>query len=481
MRNLKILFPLLLLLFLFAIIVIKAYTLPLTYDEYASTFYYPGFTVWQIIKYPDIWPSNHILNTLAVKFIFSLFGVSTFTARIPNIIAFLLYFGIVWSLANRYFRNSFLYFAVFVCLLCNPYLLDFFGLDRGYGISNALMITSIFFCLRFAGENKFKFLWLSFFSGMLASYANFTLLIYFAAINGVLIAETLLFLLAKKISRKQVRVSLLTILLFDAVYALLCYNPIHKMQSTNQFIYWSSNGIISDTVKSLISDSLYSIQHHFLTVNLVTTVCIILFILLLIISFIRIVKMRMAATTDPPVISFFILLFTLTANLLQTHLLKTPNLSGRTALSYFPLFMIPLLFGLRNVTLKLKLIQLLCALSITFFGLYYIAKATNMHSVLEWEFDQNTYQVINFLNSYRAENNLQTVDLNTSWWFRPSFSFYTETTSPWIKLAPDHHDVDTTSNTLFYYIMAEDEKKLQNEYRPVLSFDNGARMLLQHK
>jgi len=29
--------------------------------------------------------------------------------------------------------------------------------------------------------------------------------------------------------------------------------------------------------------------------------------------------------------------------------------------------------------------------------------------------------------------------------------------------------------------MAEDQGKLQRQYRPVLNFDNGARMLLQHK
>ena len=51
-------------LFGISLVLHKAITIPITYDETATAVYYINFSYLDIIKYPGSWPSNHILNTL---------------------------------------------------------------------------------------------------------------------------------------------------------------------------------------------------------------------------------------------------------------------------------------------------------------------------------------------------------------------------------------------------------------------------------
>jgi hypothetical protein len=479
--SLRFIFPILLLLALFSIIIIKAYSIPITYDEVASTIYYPTFTNWQIMMYPDNWPSNHILNTLLIKLSFSLFGISPFSARLPNILAFIFYFSIVWSIAYRWFRNSWLYYAVIVCLTCNPYFLDFFGLARGYAMSDTFMTASVYFMLRYFSENRFKFFWLAYFTGLFASYSNFTLLIFFAAVNGILVTSLIFFFYRKVQNRKNIIVHAAFMFLCTIAYGALIYTPILKMNSTNQFIYWTSNGIIADTLKSLIIDSLYNIKYNLFSPDFITYSCVAIFTLSFIMVMREIIRQKDAVLHNTFVISFLVLFTTVLVNIFQNILLKTPNLYGRTAMCYFPLFVIPALFFLQVIIGRLPTAGPIIAVALCFVGIYHQVRATNTRYVLEWQYDQHTYDVINYLNAYRTEHNQDTVSLNTSWWFNPSFTFYQKTTTPWINLVPYHKDIDTTSNTPFFYATADDYTKLKSKYDIMINFDEGARMLLSHK
>jgi hypothetical protein len=115
-------------------------------------------------------------------------------------------------------------------------------------------------------------------------------------------------------------------------------------------------------------------------------------------------------------------------------------------------------------------------------GLYHQSSALQMKHVQEWAYDQNTYDVINYLDTYRKDHQLERIQLNTSWLFNPSFTFYIQTgKAGWIDLVPYLKETDTTSITPFYYIMNEEYSKLQKNYDPILQFDGNARMLLKHK
>ncbi len=471
------------------IVIIKAYSVPITHDEVASAIYYPTFTVWQLIKFPDVWPSNHILNSILIKLSFLLFDVSTFTCRLPNVLSFVLYSVIIWSIARKYFldrqsnnKTSLLYLAVFVCFLCNPYLLDFFGLARGYGMSNAFMVGSLFYCLRFGEERRIRFLWLTLVFASLAAYANFTLLIFFVSVNALLMLILFGSFLSKKYSLRYFSTHLALMLLFILAFAALCYTPIHKMQSTNQFVYWSANGFYRDTLSNLIGNSQYGVSYFALHTDVFAWVVIFIFFALFGVVHLKIYRKALLVFEDPLVLSFLILVFTIVVNLIQTTSLGTPNLTGRTALSYYPLFIAPFLFGIREVRLKWRRAGNVIAGILIALGLYHQISALQMKHVREWAYDQNTYDVIKYLDTYRKDHQLEKIQLNTSWLFNPAFTFYIQTgKSAWIDLVPYHKETDTTSNTPFYYIMNEDWNKLQKNYDPVLQFDGNARMLLKHK
>ncbi|MCH8554049.1 MAG: DUF2827 domain-containing protein, partial [Schleiferiaceae bacterium] len=62
-----------------------------TYDEvwtitHFAKFYYPD-----VLTCTPCDANNHILNTLFIKVLFTLFGESLFLARLPNVLAFLMY------------------------------------------------------------------------------------------------------------------------------------------------------------------------------------------------------------------------------------------------------------------------------------------------------------------------------------------------------------------------------------------------------
>jgi len=468
---------------LFVIILLKSICVPITYDEVSSALYYPKFSVWQIMMYPDDWPSNHILNSILIKFSFSLFGNSLFAERLPNVLSFLLYAGAVWSLAKRYFQSSvFLYYAVFVCFLCNPFLLDFFGLARGYGMSNALMLMSVYFCLRYAEEGTGKPFWLAWAFALLAAYANFTLLIFFVSLDGVLFLLMAANWLQKKVSLSRFLTRISLLILSNLLFAAVCYNPIHKMQSTNQFSYWTSNGFFKDTLLNLVENSRYGVRYFGIQSIWFAWIISLLFTAMAALCIIKIFRSRLQVFSNLFVISFSLLALTIATNQLQTILLKTPNLTGRTAISYYPLFIAAFLFILREGnTLFPRLVHGFSILLIVL-GITHETLALNMKMVREWWYDQNTYDVLSYLNDFRLKNHEQKVQLNTSWWFNPSFSYYIQTRKlDWLALTPYHKDVDTTSNTQFYYIMGDDWSQLQNHYDPVLRFDGGARMLILHK
>ena len=80
--------------------------MPITFDEYSAALNYPNFTVWQIMMYPNPWPSNHILNTLCIKLEEYLWGVSPLGVRVHSILAFVLVLGSIPDGNSFFFKKA---------------------------------------------------------------------------------------------------------------------------------------------------------------------------------------------------------------------------------------------------------------------------------------------------------------------------------------------------------------------------------------
>jgi hypothetical protein len=136
--------------FLFSYIGYRAYSLSFTHDESLSYTIIKGDPTWKDTA------NNHQLNTALMMTSCNMFGDSEFPLRLPNIISFILYLIFCFVIIKQK-KNILLFFSGAILLLLNPFILDFFSLARGYGISLALMTGSLYFLLRNCELNQLSF------------------------------------------------------------------------------------------------------------------------------------------------------------------------------------------------------------------------------------------------------------------------------------------------------------------------------------
>jgi hypothetical protein len=326
----------------FAYILFKVFNVPITHDEVATTVHYSNYSYWEIMMYPDPWPNNHILNTVFAKFFISIFGAEQWVVRLPNVLSFFLFaLGAYRIVKNVLSTQSKFFIPAALLLVASPYMLDFFSLCRGYGMSTGLCTLSVAYLITGFKHNARKDIWWSLVLAILASYANFTLLVFWAAITALV---WFYFLVRNREEKVSLWKSTLMIIAFSAGYLALIYPPIAKMRSTNQFEYWTSNGFFQETIYPLVQNSKYD-SRIFFTTDLLSwfAVGLLLVNLVFVAWKWKKAQFKLKALTSPIAIATLVLGFTAGINIIQCWVLNTPNLNGRTALFFYPLFVIMLI------------------------------------------------------------------------------------------------------------------------------------------
>ena len=464
---------------LFLIILYKVMNVPITTDELPTVSYYSNFGFWEIMMYPDNIPNNHILNTLLTKCCIILFGKEQWAIRLPNLISFLFFSAGVFYILKLVVKQNSWFFLPAAILFVNPYFLDFFGLCRGYGISSTLVTISVGFMIAGFLNKKSRYIWFSLISSILASYANFTVLIFWVTIT---IMVLFYFFMESKGNLRSMIKPAVSLFLISAAYLALIMVPIQKMHSTNEFKYWTSRGFYNETVKSMINNWRYDskllswINDPYL-IGLMGLV--ILTNILYFFNKLKKGKYSFHNYSHPTFVTSLLLLLPAFINIAQTKILGTPNLSGRTALFFFPLLstVIAVTFGLLP-EFKKQWINKTAAIFIGVLLLSSFSYRVSLKSVREWYYDQNTTEVISLL---KEKFNGKPVSLKTSWFFHPSFYFYVETgKASWIDLQPYDYNIDVTTPSEYYYIFAEDYKALKPRFEVVYKFSPDRWLLKQN-
>ncbi len=161
--------------------VIKAARAALTGDELGTYFSYISSNIPALFNFGSS-ANNHVLNTLLAK-LFTLWGGNgELVLRLPNLLAYVVYLLFSFLILDRFIKNK----AVVVCgillLNLNPYVLDFFCLCRGYGLSLGFLMPALFFFFLFlekTAEGKqggARHLQISFIAASLAVLSYFGLL-----------------------------------------------------------------------------------------------------------------------------------------------------------------------------------------------------------------------------------------------------------------------------------------------------------------
>lgn len=228
----------------FSYIAIRTFTVAITYDECWTLFGYARTPVWDIISYGSPAANNHILNSLLTK-LCSQFSESEFAIRLPNLLASIVYFYSAYKISSFYFYNTWQRLGLFTTLIGNFTLLTFFGLCRGYGLSVAFLLFSLFELVSYSQTKRSRHLHLSLLAISLSMYANFSIM---PALLAIMFTATTI----SWYNTKKLWASIRLPLLYTLGVAVLCAYPIYRMVSMHEAYFGGENDFVHDTIYSVL-------------------------------------------------------------------------------------------------------------------------------------------------------------------------------------------------------------------------------------
>jgi hypothetical protein len=168
-------------LFLLIYLVFRAFILPPYCDEISSLFEYIESKRFIESSLKESSANNHLFNTLLAKLFYLIFGDNFFFLRIPNILAFILYFFSIKSIVKKSVVLKY-QFLTFVALNTVVWIFEYFGYLRGYGLALGFLFCSISYLLAWLKIKSvlklvyaFLFIWLSVFANL--SFFNTSLIL----------------------------------------------------------------------------------------------------------------------------------------------------------------------------------------------------------------------------------------------------------------------------------------------------------------
>ena len=458
---------------------LKAWYIPITHDESGTCLYYSQLSIKAIIFYDSPWPTNHVLNSLFIKLFTNLWGTSQIICRMPTLLFSILYLIFAVKISKHLTSIGFLRILVVLLFLSNPFVNDFFSLARGYGMAISCMLGSIYYLLMYSQRFEVKNLALCLGFSLLAIESNFTWLVYFGGLNmllGFLLLHQKRFL---QLSYKSLLRPLSVILAIDLISFLLVIIPIKKMTSTDQFQFWSGNSFFKETLITMYNDFIYTkflfkvpTEDMVFFWSMIMGFCVF--------SGLGLYFYKKQKNISGFTIASLLLSFTILVNFAQFTILRTPFLTGRTAILYQPLFALLIATSISYFYLYFKNGVLVISGIIGVYIICHLSFNYNLKFFREWFYDKNTLEVIDYLKSKRKPG--ETIALNTNWLFHPSFNFYKQTKNlSWLRLQDYHKENQSDSLWKYYYTVSDEHDLMKDKYQNILGFEGDSRALYMLK
>ncbi len=191
----------------------------------------------------------HILNSVLRKACVDMLGNTPFALRLSSLLALILFLAACYALVRTLFRGGFWQLCAFVMLTLNPFMFEFWGLSRGYGLAVAFMLVSILFLLRFYRDGKGLSALLSLVFAALGVWSNFALLNFYLGLCAALFLAG--------IFRGRILPAVSSGILVSSALAALIAGPLMKLRAANELYYGGERGLFRDTICSLVQYSLY--------------------------------------------------------------------------------------------------------------------------------------------------------------------------------------------------------------------------------
>ena len=465
---------------LLSYIIYKASHTSFTHDESYTYTHYVHQSFMDIISYKTPYLNNHILNTLCVKYNEEFFGSSEIALRLGSIIAFIIYSVFAILLFSKYCPKFMLPF--YVILSFNPYLLDFFSLARGYGLSIAFMLMSIYYITKyFTAEKKVHLILFNVGAG-LSVLSNFSMLNYY--ISALIAYNVISFLLSKydvqevKKSAQFFKLNKINIISF-ILLGMILYEPLRKISKTKLLDFGGKDGILSDTGPSVVYDLFYKMNvtdDYMLFFKLFMITVPLLTLILLLKKF---VKRELDFFKTHVTLSFANLVLWLIVCFvnIQHFVLDNDYNMHRFALFFYVLFMVNFIFlilyfytqGLKIVTFMVSYIGaiLLCV------NLYY---NHSLSYYRDWSWDMDTKLIMQKLTLEHQKNPSKKVRLGINWIFEPCTNFYRYTLDlNWLN--PTHRN-GLSKNDDYYLLFVTDQEYQPFVNEPIVHMSEQSRVVL---
>lgn len=160
--------------FLLIYLILRIFLLSTLHDEVATyMFYFYQGDFWGENVVKDA--NNHLLNSLLGYILYKLFGDHFALLRLPNLVAFILYFWASIRL-TRDLSTPALRSIGLVALNSVPFMMEYFGNARGYGLSMGFFAWGLVHGFSYLRKYSLHSLFLAYCSLLLAISANLTIM-----------------------------------------------------------------------------------------------------------------------------------------------------------------------------------------------------------------------------------------------------------------------------------------------------------------
>lgn len=448
-------------------IIYKASTTSYTHDEsYTYTHYvHQGFM--DIVSYKTPYTNNHILNTVVMKYCELLFGSSELSLRLPNILAFILYSIFIILLLYKYIPK--LMFPFYLLMVLNPHLLDFFALARGYGLSFAFLLMSLYYLSLYFTSKQNKHLILFNVGAFLSVMSNFSLLNYYVA--ALIVYNIVSYVVLKTNSTsnnyhfyKQNKINIVSVILSGMVL----YEPLRRISKMSLLDFGGKNGFMEDTVGTAIYSFFYEmyVTPFLETIFKVFIVSVVALTLIIILKAIVQRNITLFNAHISLVLINLILIAIVAITIAQHLILGNDYYIHRFALFFYPIFILNFIF-LLNYFFQLSKttsvsISYLCA-SLALFNIY-INHNTAFYK--DWKIDSDVKSMMQNLVLEHEKYPNKNIRLGINWLFEPGVNFYRYTWDlKWLNPA---HRRGISKYDDYFYILNTDKEYMDLSNKPLV-------------
>jgi hypothetical protein len=443
----------------------------MTHDEAGTYMFFHDVNFKDFFTEKSSWSSanNHLLNTLSYKIVVSIAGHSDLNIRLGNVLSFLIYLMSIFYIGKGYFKNYSSRILLFTLLVINPYLLDFFSLSRGYGMSIAFLMLAYWMFWEFFYKERKSYYILAFFALAMSTFSIMSNLIFIPSI-----ALSIWIVFIANYRKYKLSIPLYLFLVPVIAFILLVgilYVPLTALAGLDEFRFGTRS--ITRPFTSLVANSVSSFYFSKITDILICG----LFFSGLLLSIYS--SLKRYFLTENKYNNFYAFLgisfIVLMLGLLAAYLFMGSRFPvDRKSLMFVPL--LGLLFtSLIDRYNKINNIKPIVSLLILLFVAHFIY-AFVMNETIEWRYDAYTEEVIDFIV---ADANEENVVIGSHWFHNPSLNYYKETKLlSNIKVSKYNKEVEADKIYDYFVVLeGEDYKKIKNKYDQLYQTKSGILVL----